>query len=262
MDSLKNLTVLCIGTYGENIISALSDTISFHDCYDMSLIKTKIIHENNYEKELEENIFNDSFCLVLFDNSSDQDRNVATNVAQEIKKQGAYIAAILETTKSKNDNLVESIEDIQQYFDNIVFISKDFWFAEIANHERYSLQAAEAILFFYSFAIQNAFIAIDINDIKTVLEDESKYIYLASGTGETFEDIMTMLNNALSESHFSFQINGCISKLDIKTSTEFPDVEVMEELGVHMHPKLISYVLGCETYPKLYITASYHCNLK
>ena len=85
---------------------------------------------------------------------------------------------------------------------------------------------------------------------------------MASGTGETFEDIMTMLNNALSESHFSFQINGCISKLDIKTSTEFPDVEVMEELGVHMHPKLISYVLGCETYPKLYITASYHCNLK
>ena len=122
MDSLKNLTVLCIGTYGENIISALSDTISFHDCYDMSLIKTKIIHENNYEKGIEGNIFNDSFCLVLFDNSSDQDRNVATNVAQEIKKQGAYIAAILETTKSKNDNLVESIEDIQQYFDNIIFI--------------------------------------------------------------------------------------------------------------------------------------------
>ena len=75
----------------------------------MSLIKTKIIHENNYEKELEGDIFNDSFCLVLFDNSSEQDRNVATNVAQEIKKQGAYIAAILETTKSKNDNLVESI---------------------------------------------------------------------------------------------------------------------------------------------------------
>lgn len=262
MDSLKNLTVLCIGTYGENIISALSDTISFHDCYDMSLIKTKIIHENNYEKELEGDIFNDSFCLVLFDNSSDQDRNVATNVAQEIKKQGAYIAAILETTKSKNDNLVESIEDIQQYFDNIVFISKDFWFAEIANHERYSLQAAEAILSFYSFAIQNPLIGIDINDIKIVLEDESKYIYLASGTGETFEDIMTMLNNALSESHFSFQTNGCVSKLDIKTSTEFPDVEVMEELGVYMYPKLITYDLGCETYPKLYITASYHCNLK
>lgn len=254
MDSLKNLTVLCIGTYGENIISALSDTISFHDCYDMSLIKTKIIHENNYEKELEGDIFNDSFCLVLFDNSSEQDRNVATNVAQEIKKQGAYIAAILETTKSK--------EDIQQYFDNIVFISKDFWFAEIANHERYSLQAAEAILSFYSFAIQNPLIGIDINDIKIVLEDESKYIYLASGTGETFEDIMTMLNNALSESHFSFQTNGCVSKLDIKTSTEFPDVEVMEELGVYMYPKLITYDLGCETYPKLYITASYHCNLK